>query len=62
VASVQFHHELAHLFVLHLHEDKAILASATFTLTPESVLLATGIPNICEPWQETKCARPELGI
>ena len=54
MASVQFHHELAHLFVLHLHEDQAILAGVTFTLTPESVSLETGIPNIGEPWHKKK--------
>ena len=52
VASVQFHHELARLFVLHLHGDQAILAGVTFTLTPESVSLATGILNIGEPWHK----------
>lgn len=52
VASVQFHHELARLFVLHLHGDKATLAGVTFTLTPESVSLATDIQNIGEPWHK----------
>ena len=54
VASVQFHLELAHIFVLHLHGDQAILAGITFTLTPESVSLATGILNIGEPWHKKK--------
>ena len=54
VASIQFHHELAHLFVLHLHGDQAILAGVTFTLTPESISWATGIPNIGEPWHKKK--------
>ena len=52
VASIQFHHELAHLFVLHLHGDQATLAGVTFTLTPETISLATGIPNIGEPWNK----------
>jgi len=52
VASVQFHHELARLFVLHLHGDQATLAGVTFTLTLESVSLATDIPNIGEPWNK----------
>ena len=52
VASVQFHHDLARLFVLHLHRDQAILAGVTFTLTPKSVSLATGIPNIGEQWHK----------
>lgn len=52
VAIVQVHHELAHLFVLHLHGDRVTLAGATFTLTPDSISLATGIPNIEEPWNK----------
>ena len=52
MANVQFHHELAHLFVLHLHGDQAILASVTFTLTPKSVSLATDMSNIGEPWNK----------
>ena len=52
MASVQFHHELARIFVLYLHGDQGILAGVTFTLTPESVSLATGIPNIGEPWHK----------
>ena len=51
VASVQFHHELARLFVLHLHGDQAILVGVIFTLTPKSISLTTDIPNIGEPWQ-----------
>lgn len=34
VARVQYHHELARLFVLHLHNGQATLAHVTFTLTP----------------------------
>jgi len=49
VASVQFHHDPARLFVLHLHGDQATQAGATFILTPKYVSLATGIPNIGEP-------------
>ena len=52
VANVQVHHELAHLFVLHLHGDRSILARVTFTLTPETVSLATDIPNVGEPWHK----------
>jgi len=48
VARVKHHHELAHLFVLHLHNGQATLASVTFNLTPESIYLATNIPNIGE--------------
>ena len=49
VTNVQFHHELARLFVLHLHGAQVTLASVTFTLTPDSISLATGMPNIGEP-------------
>ena len=52
VASIQFHLELAHLFVLHLHGDQATLAGVTFTLTPKSISLATDIPNIGEQWNK----------
>ena len=52
VVSIRFHHELARLFVLHLHGDQATLASVTFTLTPKTILLETGIPNIGEPWNK----------
>lgn len=52
VASIQFHHELACLFLLHLHDSQGTLASVTFTLTPESFSLATGIPNIGEQWNK----------
>ena len=52
VANVRVHHELAHPFVLHLHGDHSILAGVTFTLTPETFSLATGIPNVGEPWHK----------
>jgi len=52
VASIKFHHELACLFVLHLHGDQATLAGVTFTLTLESISLATDIPNIREQWNK----------
>jgi len=51
-AHIQYHRELAHLFVLHLHGDQATLSGVTFTLTPETISLATGIPNIGEPWNK----------
>jgi len=37
---------------LYLHGDQVILASVTFTLTPKTVSLATGIPNIGELWHK----------
>src|SRR5699024_9661873 len=52
VANIQFHHELARLFVLHLHGDQVTLAGVTFTLTLESILIATDIPSIGEPWNK----------
>ena len=52
VANIQFHHELAHLFVLHIHGGQATLAGVTLTLTPKTISLATGIPNIGEPWNK----------
>ena len=52
VATVQVHHELARLFVLHLHGDRVTLAGVTFTLTPDSILRAIDIPNIGEPWNK----------
>ena len=48
VANVRVHHDLARLFALHLHGGQSILAGVTFTLTPESISLAIGIPNIGE--------------
>jgi len=38
--------------VLHLHDGQATLAGVTFTLTPESISLATDIPNIGEQWNK----------
>ena len=48
VERVQYHHQLARLFVLHLQNGQVTLAGVTFTLTPQSISLATGIPNIGE--------------
>lgn len=52
VAEVQFHYELARLFVLHFHRDQATLAGVTFTLTLETVSLEKCIPNIGELWHK----------
>ena len=54
--NVRVHHELAHLFALHLHEGQSILAGVTFTLTTETVSVETGIPNIREQWHKKKKA------
>ena len=48
VANVRVHHELAHLFSLHLHGGQSILAGVAFTLTPKTISVAIGIPNIGE--------------
>ena len=48
VARVHHHQELAHLFVLHLHDGQVTLAGVTFTLTPETISQATRIPNVGE--------------
>jgi len=53
-ARFQYHHELARLFVLHLHNDQETLASVAFTLTLESISLATSIPNVREQWNKRK--------
>lgn len=51
VERVQYHHELARLFVLHLHNGQENLAGVSFTLTPETTT-ATGIPNVGEQWNK----------
>lgn len=52
VETVKYHHELARLFVLHLHNGQVNLASVTFTLTPDTIAQATGIPNVGEQWNK----------
>ena len=54
VENVRVHHELARLFALHLHGGQSILAGVTFTLTPEAISVATGIPNVGEQWHKKK--------
>jgi len=54
VENVRVHHDLAHLFSLHLHGGQSVLAGVTFTLTPETISMATGIPNIGEQWHKKK--------
>ena len=54
LANVRVHHELARLFVLHLHGGPSILAGVTFTLTPKTISVATGIPNVGEQWHKKK--------
>jgi len=52
IARTQHHHELARLFVLHLHNGHVNLAKVNFTMTPETISEATGIPNIGEEWNK----------
>jgi len=50
ISQTQHHHELARLFVLHLHDGRVNLAGVNFILSPETIAQATGIPNIGEEW------------
>ena len=52
IARTHYHQELAHLFVLQLHDGQVTLASVNFTLTPETISQATGIPNAGEQWNK----------
>ena len=52
VERVKYHHELARLFVLHLHNGQVNLEGVTFTFTPETISQATGIPNVGEQWNK----------
>jgi len=52
VERVKYHHELARLFVLHLHNGQVTLAGVTFTLTPETISQEIGIPNVGEQWNK----------
>ena len=54
ISRIQHHRELAHLFVLHLHDGHVNLAGVDFTLTPEMIAQATGIPNVGEVWNKRK--------
>ena len=52
ISRIQHHQELAHLFVLHLHDGQVTLAGITFTLTPETISQEIGIPNVGEQWNK----------
>ena len=52
IAQIQHHQELARLFVLHLHDGQVTLAGVNFTLTPETISQAIGIPNVGEGWNK----------
>lgn len=47
---VQSHHELARLFVAHLHNNEVSLAGVTFTISLAIILGATRSPNVGEKW------------
>jgi len=48
VERVKFHHELAQLFVTHLHNGQVNLTGVSFTLSRTTISEAIGIPNIGE--------------
>ena len=52
VERVKYHHELARLFVLHLHNGQVNFAGVSFTLTPKTIAEAIGIPNVGEQWNK----------
>jgi len=52
VERVKFHHELAKLFVTHLHNSQVNLAGVSFTLSPTTISEATGTPNVGEQWNK----------
>jgi len=52
VERVKYHHELARLFVLYLHNGQVNLAGVSFTLTPKTIAVATSIPNVGEQWNK----------
>ena len=54
VENVRVHHELAHLFALHLQGGQSKLVGVTFTLAPKAISVARGIPNIGEQWHKKK--------
>ena len=48
VERVKFHHELAQLFVNHLHNGQVNIAGVSFILLPTTISEAVGIPNVGE--------------
>ena len=52
ISRTQHHHELARLFVLHLHDGHVKIARVNFILSPETIAQATRIPNIGEEWNK----------
>jgi len=52
VERVKYHHELAILFFLHPHNGQVNLDGVSFTLTPKTIAVAIGIPNVGEQWNK----------
>jgi len=52
VERVKLHHELARLFVTHLHNGQVNLAGVSLTLSPTTISEATSIPNVGEQWNK----------
>lgn len=50
IERVGFHHELARLFVTHLHSNGVTLSGITFTTSPVVISKATGILDVGENW------------
>ena len=52
ISQTQHHHELARLFVLHLHDGHVNLIGVDFIMSPETIAQATRIPNVGEKWNK----------
>lgn len=52
IERVKFHHELARLFVTHLHNNKVTLAEIKFTISLAIISEATGILDVGEKWNK----------
>ena len=52
ISQIQHHRELVRLFVLHLQDGHVNLSGVNFTLSPEIISQATGIPNVGEEWSK----------
>lgn len=50
VERVQFHHEMAKIFVAHLHNNEVTLVRVTVTISPTFISETTRIPNVGEKW------------
>jgi len=52
ISQTQHHRELVRLFVLNLQDGHVNLAGVDFTLSPDTISQATGIPNVGEEWSK----------